>query len=107
MYGEFPIFKIFVLEIIWLPKFKLDLSDKQWMLLSKCATEMMCSDETSPDLFPGTIQYQRPNIVIVIENDQKFKKFLNHTLTVLGRELFTYEMVEKTQAFVRLRTIYQ
>ena len=89
---------------IWLPKFDLSLSDKQWLLLTKSAAELMCTTDVEMDTLPGTFKYERPNVVITLDDPDKFKDFLKLSLSVVGRKAFTFELVEKTPSFVKLCT---
>ena len=95
---------IFYLEFIWLLEVTLTLSDKQWMMLSKSVAEMMCTEDLQMDQLPGTFQYERPRLYMTVTDHKKFKDFLRYVLTFVGRDCFTFELVEKTDSFVRLRT---
>ena len=89
-----------------MPQFQLQLSDKQWLLLTRSTAELMCDDTVSKEMLPGLMKYQRPSVTIQLDSEIKFKNFLKHTLTVIGREYFTFEMVVNADSFVKLQTKY-
>ena len=92
------------LELVWLPQFELSLSDRQWQLLSKSVAEMMCTEDVQMDILPGVFQYQRPYLYLTLADKVKFKKFLQYALTFVGRDAFTFTLIEKSDTIVRLRT---
>ena len=87
-----------------MPRFSLSLSDKQWSLLTKSVAELMCTTDVKMDSLPGQFKYERPNVVITLDDPDKFKEFLKMSLSVVGRKAFTFELIEKTPSFVRLCT---
>ena len=87
-----------------MPRFNLSLSDRQWMVLSKSVAEMMCTEDVQMDALPGVFQYQRPYLFLTLDDQVKFKNFIGRALTFVGRDAFTFRIIEKTDSVIRLRT---
>lgn len=90
--------------MIWLPSFKLHLSDKQWTLVTRSLIEIMCTTDISFEQMPGRMQYQRPTVVVTLDDEDRFKEFMRRALMIVGRDYFKFELIEKTESFVKLQT---
>ena len=66
---------------------------------------MMCKGSLTEMTMPGEIHYGSPNIVVDMNDEQKFKNFVRVALTVVGRVLFTYEIVDSNPSYVHLQTV--
>ena len=89
-----------------MPEFDVQLSSAQWCLLSKSLTEMMCQGGLTESTIPGVIHYESPKIVIRLDDPQKFENFKRAAFAVVGRTLFTYELVVENESFVHLQTVF-
>ena len=91
-------------EFIWLPQFKTSLTEMQWELLTRSTTELLCTPSTTRDDMPGRVEYQRPCVVVMLDDEMKFNQFIRTVFTVIGRPCFKFNMVNLTESFVKLRT---